>query len=255
MPYVTARRYRHRFGRLRLPRTPDTPSVRCPSATTEWELTMGHLSPALRRTIRRQHGVVAGAQLRDGGITPEQVDRWRLRRLIVTAHVDIHRVVSAPDTLESRCVTATLAHSNAVVGGAAAAALWDFDHVFRPTRPECVHHHTTAINTPVRGVAYRPLRSIDEHDIVERGDAIRVLSRAATWLDCVGDMNLDHGRRFTAHVLDSQCDLDELWDAVTRREAMRRGRPGRGHAILSTRSLSTRSLSTLGVRRRHRTAA
>lgn len=196
---------------------------------------MSQFSPNLRRTIRRQHGIVSGTQLRNDGISPERIDRWQLRRLVVATHADVYRVASAPDTLESRCVTASIATPDAVIGGAAAAALWDLDHVFRPTRPECVHDGTSRIEQPVHGVAYRAIRTLDDRDIVMRGDAIVVLSRAATWLDCVAVMNLEHGRRFTAHVLESQCDLEELWEVVDRREAARRGKPGRAHAMLSRR--------------------
>lgn len=194
---------------------------------------MGHFSPDLQRRVRRQHGIVTGSQLRSDGIRPETIERWRLRQLLDPVHVDVYRVASAPDTLEARCVTASIGQLDAIVGGAAAAALWDLDHVFRPTRPECVHRRDVVIDRPVGGVSYRAVRAIAVRDIVERGDSIRVLSRAATWLDCVGPMSVEHGARFTAHVLDSQCDLDELWDVVERREAARRGRPGRAHMALS----------------------
>lgn len=203
---------------------------------------MSRFSAELRHIVTRQHGVVSGTQLRTTGISPESIDRWRLRRLIVSTHVDTYRVASAPDTLESRCVTASIAHAEPVVGGAAAAALWDFDHVFRPTRPECVYDRSVTIGRRVHGVAYRSVRSLDPGDVVERGDVIRVLGRASTWLDCVGQMNIEHGVRFTNHVLDSQCDLDELWDVVDRREAARRGKPGKAHMILVSLSSQQRQL-------------
>lgn len=195
---------------------------------------MSRFSAELRHIVKRQHGVVSGKQLRADGIAPESVDHWRLRRLIVPTHVDTYRVASAPDTLESRCVTMSITDSVAVVGGAAAAALWDLDHVFRPTQPECVYDRSATIDRKVHGVVYRSVRSLDARDVVERGDTIRILGRAATWLDCVGQMNLDHGALFTAHMLDSQCDLDELWDAVERREAARRGKPGKACMILDS---------------------
>lgn len=197
---------------------------------------MSRFSAELRQIIRRQHGVVSGKQLRADDIAPESIDRWRLRRLIIPTHVDTYRVASAPDTLEARCVTTSITDAEAVVGGAAAAALWDLDHVFRPTRPECVFDRSVTINRKVHGVAYRSVRSLDPRDVIERGDAIRLLDRASTWLDCVSQMNLDHGNLFTAHVLNSQCDLDELWEVVDRREAARRGRPGKAHMILGSLS-------------------
>ncbi|BAN01328.1 type IV toxin-antitoxin system AbiEi family antitoxin domain-containing protein [Ilumatobacter coccineus] len=194
---------------------------------------MSHFSPHLQRCVRRQHGVVTGDQLRADGISPYTIERWRLRHLLEPVHIDIYRLEAAPDTLEARCVVPTLAHPGAVVGGASAAALWDFDHVFRPTRADCVHGRDVVIGRPVGGVSYRPMRWLSDCDVVERGDAIRVLSRAATWLDCVGQMSIEHGATFTEHVLDSQCDVDELWNVVERREAARRGRPGRAHMLLS----------------------
>lgn len=195
---------------------------------------MPYLSSDLVREIRRQRGVVTGDQLRADGLDADTIERLRLRHLLVRHHRDVYAVASADDDLTTRCVVACLADPYLVIGGASAAALWDFDHVFRPHRPDVWIPHAHVVDRPVRGTVVRRERLLGDDDVDVRGDRIRLLTRARTWLACVDLVGDDLVVRFTRHVLDAHCDLSELWDVVDRWEADRRGPPGRAQRILET---------------------
>lgn len=193
---------------------------------------MQHFSEHLVRTIRRRHGIVTTVQLRDDGLDTTAIGRLRDRGLLLSAHAGIFRVAGAPDTFASRCVVACDTNPGAPIAGAAAAALWDLDHVYRPHRPEQL-----VVGPPqhrVRGVNYRSTRLLDAADVHHRNDGICVLSRPRTWLDALVHVG-DNADIFTTHVLDSQCDLDELWEVVDRWESTRRGRPGAAKRLLMSK--------------------
>ena len=196
---------------------------------------MAHFSSDLARTVRRQHGVVSGSQLRSDGLSPETIERLRLRRLLTRCHRDLYRIAPAPFDFEARCVVACLADPHVVIGGPSAALLWDLDHVFRPFRPEALVPPGIGDVDRVPATTYRHVRLLDDADVVDRPDSIRVTGRAHTWLECAQVLEPSRAAELTAHVVDSQCDVGELWDVTDRFERRRRGAPGIAHRLLSSR--------------------
>lgn len=196
---------------------------------------MAHFSSDLARTVHRQHGVVSGPQLRSDGISPETIERLRLRRLLVRCHRDLYRVATAPFDFPARCVVACLADARVVIGGPSAALLWDLDHVFRPFRPEALVPPQVDDVERAASTTYRSVRLLDDVDVVARPDGIRLTGLAHTWLECVQVLEPSRGAELTAHVVDSRRDVDELWDVTERFERRRRGAPGIAHRLLSSR--------------------
>lgn len=183
--------------------------------------------------IRRQHGLVTARQLRDHGLGPEEIERLRSRHTLTRLHPDLYRTAMACDDFETACAAPCLAHPIGAIGGPSAAALWDFDHLYRPFRPEFLVPDPIPVAHRLRRITYRPTPTLCALDVVERSDGIRVLDRAATWFDCVGELGPLDAASFTHHVLDVHCDPDELWAVVDRWEAGRRRRsPGRSHRLL-----------------------
>ena len=133
-------------------------------------------------------------------------------------------MATSTDTFEARCAAACLADPLAIVGGVAAARLWEFRHVWRPDVPHLlVGHDRTPI---VRGVVLRRSNVIDGSDAVVRDDGIVVASPPRAWFDCARDLSDERFERLTEWVLDHHANLHTLWRLTRRLRA--KGRPGLG---------------------------
>lgn len=194
---------------------------------------MPYLSSELSALVASQHGVVAAEQLIDDGLRRSTIRRLVTAGALVRVHHGVYRVATSPDGFESRCVAACLADRDAVITGPAAARLWEFRHVFRPDRPDVLVPHDRSPITS--GVMLRRTNVLDEIDVVERGDAIRVAAPPRAWFDCARDLADDRFERLTEWVLDHHATIPTLWATVRRLHG--RGRPGlaRVRRVLSFR--------------------
>ena len=183
---------------------------------------MTNLSPQLMNTIAHRWGVVTANELLDDGISSSAVRDLVRAEALVRAHSGVYRVATAPDCLESRCVAACFADSQAVITGLAAAHLWSFRHTPVPEHPEVLVGHD---RSPLaRGVRIRRTNVLAREDIVARDDGMRVASPPRTWFDCAVHLDDMRFEKLTEWVLDRHAGVPVLW-RVTRRLAAR-GRPG-----------------------------
>ena len=183
---------------------------------------MPTISHTLAATVAVRHGIVTHAELSADGVTHHAVRRLVERGMLVAVHKRVYRFATSPDTFESRCAAACAADPFAIVGGVAAARLWEFRHTWRPDVPHLLVGHD---RTPVtRGVVLRRSNVINDVDVVERRDGIRVASPPRAWFDCARDVDDGRFERLTEWVLDQHCTVPTLWDTARRLQA--RGRPG-----------------------------
>jgi very-short-patch-repair endonuclease len=155
-------------------------------------------------------------------VTHHAVRRLVERGMLVAVHKRVYRFATSPDTFESRCAAACAADPFAIVSGVAAARLWEFRHTWRPDVPHLLVGHD---RTPVtRGVVLRRSNVINDVDVVERRDGIRVASPPRAWFDCARDVDDGRFERLTEWVLDQHCTVPTLWETARRLQA--RGRPG-----------------------------
>lgn len=183
---------------------------------------MPTISQHLAAGIAVRHGIVTHAELTADGVTHHAIRRLVERGLLVRVHKRVYRLTTSPDTFESRCAAACAADPFAIVSGVAAARLWEFRHVWRPDVPHLLVDHD---RTPVtRGVVLRRSNVIDDGDVVERDDGIRIASPPRTWFDCARDVDDDRFERLTEWVIDHHCTVPTLWETARRLRA--RGRPG-----------------------------
>ena len=183
---------------------------------------MPTISRTLAATVAARHGIVTHSELSADGVTHHGVRRLVEHGLLVAVHKHVYRFATSPDTFESRCAAACAADPFAIVSGVAAARLWEFRHVWRPDIPHLLVGHD---RTPVtRGVVLRRSNVIDDVDIVERSDGIRVASPPRAWFDCARDVDDGRFERLTEWVLDQHCAVPTLWQTARRLQA--RGRPG-----------------------------
>ena len=183
---------------------------------------MPTMSHTLAATVAVRHGIVTHAELSADGVTHHAVRRLVERGMLVAVHKRVYRFATSPDTFESRCAAACAADPFAIVSGVAAARLWEFRHTWRPDVPHLLVGHD---RTPVtRGVVLRRSNVINDVDVVERRDGIRVASPPRAWFDCARDVDDGRFERLTEWVLDQHCTVPTLWDTARRLQA--RGRPG-----------------------------
>ena len=187
---------------------------------------MPTISQTLATNVAIRHGIVTHAELSADGVTHHAVRRLVEHGVLVAVHKRVYRFTTSPDTFESRCAAACAADPFAIVSGVAAARLWEFRHVWRPDVPHLLVGHD---RTPVtRGVVLRRSNVIDDVDVVERLDGIRVASPPRAWFDCARDVDDGRFERLTEWVLDHHCTVPTLWETARRLQA--RGRPGLARA-------------------------
>lgn len=183
---------------------------------------MTTISRTLAATIAARHGTVTHAQLLSDGVTRHSVRRLVDAGFLVVVHKHVYRLATSPDTFESRCAAACAADPEAMVGGVAAGRLWAFRHLWQPDVPYLLVAHD---RTPItKGVVLRRSNVIDEQDVVERADGIRLASPPRAWFDCARDITDERFERLTEWVLDHHATLPTLWRTARRLQS--RGRPG-----------------------------
>lgn len=183
---------------------------------------MALFPPSLNAHIARRHGIVTSTELTASGFSRDAI-RYLLRNdVLIPVHRGVHRLATAPDSFESRCVAACAADVSAVVTTVAAGCLWSFRHIWRPDLPYVLVGHGS---TPLtRGVVLRRSNVIGREDVVERDDGIRLASPPRAWFDCARDLDDERFERLTEWVLDHHANLQTLWRTAHRLCA--HGRPG-----------------------------
>jgi very-short-patch-repair endonuclease len=192
------------------------------------------LSSQLARSTAARYGIVTRARLIEDGFTVNTIRQLVTDDVITLCHRGVYRLVTAPDSFESRCVAACAADISAVITGAAAARLWEFRHVFRPEQPiALVEHDRSPLN---RGVIVRRTNVLEPEDWVLRADVIRVASPPRAWFDCARDLDDTRFEMLTEWVLDHHATVPALWHL--RRRLSGKGRPGlaRVNRVLSQRA-------------------
>jgi very-short-patch-repair endonuclease len=195
---------------------------------------MALFSSDLAGQIAQRHGIVTVDQLVSDGTTLNTLKRLVREGLLVRLHHGVLRVATSPDTFESRCAAACAADEELVISGVAAARLWSFRHVWMTETPIGLVAHD---RTPIRqGITLRRTNRLDDTDVVERSDGIRVASPPRAWFDCARDLDDIRFERLTEWVLDRHTTMSTLWRLTARMST--RGRPGlaRVHRVMSQRS-------------------
>jgi hypothetical protein len=141
-----------------------------------------HLSPAIHRLFTTQHGVASVDQLVAAGCTRRQLKRLEAAGAIVAGLRRTYRSPSVPFDELARCASVCLANPELTISGPTAGRLWGFRRLPADRR---IHVIAPPASNPAIAEWVVPYRTaaIHDHDIVERGDGIRVTSRARTAFD------------------------------------------------------------------------
>jgi Transcriptional regulator, AbiEi antitoxin len=135
---------------------------------------------ALARLAARQHGVVASAQARAAGLTPEQLKRRVADGLLVPVHRGVYRHAAVEDSPAGDLMGAVLAcGARAVASHRSAGRVWVLREVPR-WRPEVTVHGTA--RPKATGVVIHRTDTLEAADVARR-HGIPVTSVARTLLD------------------------------------------------------------------------
>lgn len=143
---------------------------------------MAHLTAAAHRHFATHHGIASVDQLIACGLTFDRIQRIRQDGGLDLVLPGAYRTPSAPFGELARSTAVSIAHPEVAIAGPTAGRLWGFrrlpdDHRIHVLAPPRSHPTRTSWVIPYRTSA------LHDHDIVERGDGIRVTSRARTAFD------------------------------------------------------------------------
>lgn len=143
---------------------------------------MAHLTPHAHAVFARQHGVASVEQLLQAGMSHRQLRHLQQSDALELVLRGAYRTPSAPLTEASRCAAVCLARPEVAIAGPTAGRLWGFRRLPHDHR---IHVITPRASNPAIARWVVPYRTDarHEHDIVDRGDGIRVTSRSRTAFD------------------------------------------------------------------------
>lgn len=143
---------------------------------------MSHVPAAVHALMVVQHGVVSTSQLRSAGLTQRQIEYLCARGDLVSMIRGAYRSPSTPGDESARCAAVCLAREQTIIAGPTAGRLWGFRHVGRDRRIHVIAPRGRRISNQPWCVDYRT-DAIRVDDFIERGDGIRVTTRARTAFD------------------------------------------------------------------------
>jgi very-short-patch-repair endonuclease len=144
---------------------------------------MAHLSPRAHAVLASQHGVASVEQLLDAGLTRRQLRHLQHAGALDLALRGAYRTPSAPVGELGQCAAVCLARPDVAIAGPTAGRLWGFRRLPPDRR---IHVIAPRASNPAIArwvVPYRTDALHPDDDVLERGDGIRLTSRARTTFD------------------------------------------------------------------------
>jgi len=143
---------------------------------------VAHLTPHAHELLARQHGAASVEQLLATGLSLREVRHLQRSGDLELVLRGAYRTPSAPITESSRSAAVCLARPDVAIAGPTAGRLWGLRRIPSDRR---IHVIAPRASQPavVRWVVPYRTDACHEHDIVIRGDGIRITSRARTAFD------------------------------------------------------------------------
>ena len=143
---------------------------------------MADLTPQSHAVFARQHGAASVQQLLDGGLSHRQIRHLQHSGALELVLRGTYRTPSTALTELSRCASVCLARPDVAIAGPTAGRLWGLRRLPPDRR---IHVLAPRASNPAIAKWVVPYRTDARHahDIIDRGDGIRVTSRARTVLD------------------------------------------------------------------------
>lgn len=182
------------------------------------------LTDEAMQVFKRHHGMATGAMLARAGISR------RARLAMVEAGIlevwyeRVYRILSAPITIEARCVALCLAYPRGFITGPTGGVLTKLRRIPRTSEIHFCVPHGTHIGPHV-GVRIRQSTKIEKSHVVLRGDGIRIANAARLAFDLASDVSpVDH--RSIVEQLLKERKVTEAALARIARQMVHPARPG-----------------------------
>jgi very-short-patch-repair endonuclease len=175
---------------------------------------MARLTAAAHRHFAEHHGIASIDQLIACGLTFDRIQRIRQDGGLDLVLPGAYRTPSAPFGELARCAAVSIAHPEVAVAGPTAGRLWGFRRI--PNDPR-IHIVAPPRSHPTRTPWVVPYRTaaIHEHDVVERGDGIRLTSRSRTAFDLARFVTPLDLRSIIEQAMRDGCHTDaEMYDVA-----------------------------------------
>jgi very-short-patch-repair endonuclease len=143
---------------------------------------VANLTPQAHALFARQHGAASVQQLLDCGLSHRKIRLLQQSGALELVLRGTYRTPSTALTESSRCASVCLARPDVAIAGPTAGRLWGLRRLPPDRR---IHVIAPRASNPAIARWIVPYRTDARHghDIVDRGDGIRVTSRARTVLD------------------------------------------------------------------------
>jgi very-short-patch-repair endonuclease len=183
---------------------------------------MFRLPHQLAHFLRTHHGVVVQRDLDRLGVPALRIRRLVRANVLERIGREAWRLTATPRTFEHRVAAACAVHPNAAAAFTTAGRLWNL----RGMGPEAVHViiRGDARPVPIVGVVHHCYH-VDECDVIDRGDGIRVTTPSRTAFDLARVLTDNQLESVFEQLIDQRmCTIETL--AETGRRLRQRGRTG-----------------------------
>lgn len=143
---------------------------------------MSHVPAAVHALLATQHGVVSSTQLRLADLTQREIEYLCGRGDLVSMIRGAYRSPSVQECELTRCAAICLSREETIIAGPTAARIWGFRRVGGDLRIHVIAPRGRRVSNQPWCVDYRTAAIYDD-DSIERGDGIRVTTRARTAFD------------------------------------------------------------------------
>jgi hypothetical protein len=202
---------------------------------------MSDLTAAALRWLADHHSVITSRALRDAGVGRSTVDRLIAAGVLRRVAKGVYVIVSAPTTLEQRCVVLCAAHPTGFITGPTAGALAGLRRMPRTSSLHFAVLHGAHLPTEP-GVQFRQTTILWELDRNRRPDGIVTASWARLAFDLAADLRaIDHLSVVNQLLYEHRVTVDEL--VAT---GQRLGHPARRGSTTFRRTLEALDGSTPG---------
>ncbi len=184
---------------------------------------MPTLSPAAFEWLRRHHGIITTEVMQRFEVSPRTIRTLVATGLLIREERGVHRIATAPVTLESRCVVLCASRPDGFITGPTGGRLNVVRRMPKDDRLHFAVPHGQSFDR--RGVVVRCSTVIEDVDVRERVDGIRVASACRLAFDLAADLGaLDHASVVEQLLHEKRCSIDAL--VATAHRLARTSRPG-----------------------------
>lgn len=169
---------------------------------------------ALDAWFRTHHGVINATQLSSLGCSSRTVRRMVARSQLVIVQRGVYVSGQWPIGHQQQMAAACARNPSALIGFTTAAKLWGLRRVTDRRIHVLVPH---GASPELQGIVVHRCRRIDDVDIVQRADGIRLTSPPRTLFDCADLLGVSASRSAMEQLLhEKRCTLDTILSTYLR---------------------------------------